>query len=44
MTPANEELTCYFEKLIEPLVTNNPLVELFKKLKDEIMKKFDEKI
>ena len=44
MTTANEELKCYFEKLIELLVTNNPLVELFKKLKDEIMKKFDEKI
>ena len=36
MTTATEELKCYVEKLIEPLVTN--------KLKDEFMKKFDEKI
>ena len=32
------------EKLIEPLVTNNSLEELFNKLKDEIMKKIDGKI
>ena len=44
MTTATDELKCYFEKLIEPLVTNNSLEELFNKLKDEIMKKFDEKI
>ena len=44
MTTATEELKCYFEKLIEPLVTNNSLEELFNKLKDEVMKKFDEKI
>ena len=44
MTRATEELKCYFEKLIEPLVTNNSLEELFNKLKDEIVKKFDEKI
>ena len=37
-------MKCYFEKLIEPLVTNNSLEELFNKLKDEIMKKCDEKI
>ena len=44
MTTATEQLNCYFEELIEPLVTNNSLEELFNKLKDEIMKKFDEKI
>ena len=44
MTTATEELKCYFEKLIEPLVINNSLEELFNKLKDEIMNKFDEKI
>ena len=43
MTTVTEEFICYFEKLIEPLVTNNSLEELFNKLKDEIMKKFDEK-
>ena len=37
-------MKCYFEKLIEPLVTNSCLEELFDKLKDEIMKKCDEKI
>ena len=44
MTTATDELKCYFEKLIEPLVTNNSLEELFNKLKVETMKKFDEKI
>ena len=44
MTTVTEEFICYFEKLIEPLVTNNSLEELFNKLKDEIIKKFDEKI
>ena len=38
MTTATEELKCYFEKLIEPLVTNNSSEALFNKLKDEIMK------
>ena len=38
MTTATEELKCYFEKLLEPLVTNNSLEELFNKLKDEIVK------
>ena len=44
MTAPSEELKSYFEKLIELLVTNSPLEELFNKLKDEIIKKFDEKI
>ena len=44
MTTVTQELKCYFEKIIEPLVTNNSLEELFNKLKNEIMKKFDEKI
>ena len=44
MTTATEELKCYFEKLIEPLVTNSVLEELFNKSKDKIMKKSDEKI
>ena len=39
MTTGTEELKCYFERLIEPLVTNNSLEELFNKLKDEIVKK-----
>ena len=44
MTTTTEELKYYFEKLIEPLVTNNSLEELFDKLKDEIMKKFENTI
>ena len=44
MTKVTENLKCYFKKLIEPLVTKTSLEELFNKLKDEIMKKFDEKI
>ena len=44
MATPTEELKCYFEKLIEHLVTNNSLEELFNKLKYEIIKKFDEKI
>ena len=34
----------YFEKLIEPLVTNKSLDDLFNKLKDDLFKIFDEKI
>ena len=44
MKTATEVLTCYFEKLIEPLIINNSLEELLNRLKDEIMKKSDEKI
>ena len=44
MTTPTEELQCYFKKLIESLVTNNSLEELFNKLNDEIMKKCDEKV
>ena len=44
MTTATEEWKYCFEKPIEPLVTNNSLEELFNKLKDEIMKKFNKKI
>ena len=43
MTTATEELKCYFEKLLEPLVTNNSLEELFNKLKDEIVEKLMKK-
>ena len=39
MATATEESKCYFEKLIESLVTNKSLEELFNKLKDETMKK-----
>ena len=39
MATPTEELKCYFEKLIEHLVTNNSLEDLFNKLKYEIIKK-----
>ena len=39
MTTPTKELKCYFEKLIEHLVTNNSLEDLFNKLKYEIIKK-----
>ena len=44
MATATEELKCYFGKLNEHLVTNNSLEDLFSKMKDEIVKKFDERI
>ena len=43
LTTATEELKCYFEKPLEPLVSNNSLEELFDKLKDEILKKLMKK-
>ena len=40
MAPIIKEMKCYFEKLIQPLVTNTQ----YNKLKDDLLKKFDEKI
>ena len=37
-------MKCYFEKLIQPLVSNKSLEDLFSKLKDDLSKNFDEKI
>ena len=44
MATISNEMKCYFEKLIEPLVTNKYLEDLFNKLKDDLLKKFDGKI
>ena len=44
MATINNEMKCYFEKLIEPLVTDKALEDLVNKLKGDLMKKFDEKI
>ena len=44
MATISNEIKCYFEKLIKPLVTNKSLEDLFSKLKYDILKKFDEKI
>ena len=43
ITTISNEMKCYFEKLIEPLVTNKSLKGLFNELKDDLLKKFDEK-
>ena len=37
-------MKCCLEKLIEPLATNKSLEDLFSKLKDGLLEKFDEKI
>ena len=39
MATISNEIKCYFEKLIEPLVTNKSLEDLFNKLKDDLLKK-----
>ena len=44
MATISNEIKCYFEKLIEPLKTNKSLEDLFDKLKDDVLKKKDERI
>ena len=44
MGTISNEMKCYFEKLIQPLVTNKSIEELFSKLKNDLLKNFDEKI
>lgn len=44
MATVTKEMKFYFEKLIEPLVTNKLLEELLKKLKDDFLEKFNEKL
>ena len=44
MATISNDIKCYFEKLIEALVTNKSLEDLFSKLKDDLLKKIDEKI
>ena len=40
----SKEIRNYFSDLIKPLVTNQSLEEMFSKLKEEIMSKFEEKL
>ena len=40
----SEESRNYFSDLIKPLETNQPLVEMFSKLKEERVSKFEEKL
>ena len=44
MATVSNEMKFYFERLIEPLVTNKSIEDLFSKVKDDLLKKFDEKI
>ena len=39
----SKEISDYFTKLVEPLVTTQRLEEMFGKLKEEIIEKFEEK-
>ena len=39
MATVSNEIKCYFEKLIEPLVTNKSLEDLLNKLKNDLLKK-----
>ena len=38
-----QELRDYFSKLIQPLATNERLEQMFQKLKEEIVTKFEER-
>ena len=40
----SNDIKCYFEKLIVPLVRIKFLEDLFNKLKDDLLKKINEKI
>ena len=40
----SEEIHNYFSDLIKPLATNQSLEEMFPKLKEEIISKFEEKL
>ena len=39
----SKEISDYFTKLVEPLVTTERLEEMFGKLKEEIIERFEEK-
>ena len=39
----SKEISGYFTKLVEPLVTTQKLEEMFGKLKEEIIERFEEK-
>ena len=41
--PASQELCDYFSDLIQPLKTNDSLEQMFQKLKEEIVPKFEER-
>ena len=41
--PVSQEIREYFPELVKPLATNDVLGDMFKKLKEEIISKFEEK-
>ena len=42
-TVVSKEISDYFTKLVKPLVTTQRLEEMFGKLKEEIIERFEEK-
>ena len=40
----SQEIRQYFSELVKPLATNEILEKMFKKLKEEIISKFEEKL
>ena len=40
----SQEIREYFSELVKPLATNEILEKMFKKLKEEIISKFEEKL
>lgn len=43
MATVSNEIKCYFKELIERLELQKSLEDLFSKLKDDLLKRFDEK-
>ena len=44
MSEISEEICKYFSELIKPLATNTSLKEMFGKMKEEVISKFELKI
>ena len=44
MSKISEEICKYFSELIKPLATNTSLKEMFDKMKEEVISKFELKI
>ena len=44
MSDISEEIRKYFSELIKPLATNTSLKEMFDKMKEEVISKFESKI
>ena len=44
MSDISEEIQKYFSKLIQPLATNTSLKQMFDKMKEEVISKFESKI